>query len=67
MIKMENASLVRKFGVFCKECGRVLKVTKKPDKAEFKTIVKVSALGMAIIGLIGFLVILIKQSIFGGL
>ncbi len=63
---MESDTLTKKVRIFIKECGRVLKVTKKPNKAEFKTIVKVSALGMAIIGLIGFLVLLTKQSIFGG-
>ncbi|OYT32910.1 protein translocase SEC61 complex subunit gamma [Candidatus Woesearchaeota archaeon ex4484_78] len=46
---------------FIKECRRVLKVTKKPDKQEFLTIVKVSALGMAIIGIIGFLIHMIKE------
>ena len=63
---MENATPNRRFGTFLKECGRVLRVTKKPSKQEFQTIVKVSALGMAIIGLIGFLIIVLKQSIFGG-
>ncbi len=43
------------------ECGRVWRVTKKPSKFEFKTIVKVSALGIAIIGLIGFMVTLVKE------
>ena len=42
------------------ECKRVLKVTKKPNMTEFKVIVKVSGLGMIIIGLIGFLVQMIK-------
>jgi protein translocase SEC61 complex gamma subunit len=36
-------------------------VTKKPSKFEFKTIVKVSALGIAIIGLIGFIIQLAKE------
>ncbi len=49
-----------RFKRFVKECFRVLKVTKKPDKAEFATVVKVSALGIAIIGLIGFAIHLIK-------
>jgi protein transport protein SEC61 subunit gamma-like protein len=43
------------------ECRRVLKITKKPGSDEFKTIVKVSGLGMAIVGLIGFLVVMIKD------
>lgn len=43
------------------EYKRVLKVTKKPSNEEFKTIVKVSGLGMLVIGLIGFLITLIKE------
>ena len=53
-------SLFFKSKRFIKECGRVLKVTKKPSNIEFKTIVKVSALGMAIIGLVGFLIHMLK-------
>ena len=45
---------------FVGECVRVLKVTKKPDAFEFKTIVKVSGLGILIIGLIGFVVQMAK-------
>jgi protein transport protein SEC61 subunit gamma-like protein len=48
------------------ECRRVLKVTKKPSRDEFKTIVKVSGLGMIIIGLIGFLVTMASLVIKGG-
>jgi len=46
---------------FFKECKRVLKVTKKPNMEEFKTIVKVSGLGIAIIGLLGFMINIIKM------
>ncbi|MBI4149807.1 protein translocase SEC61 complex subunit gamma [Candidatus Woesearchaeota archaeon] len=46
---------------FFAECVRVVKVTKKPTMLEFKTIVKVSALGIALIGLLGFLTQLIKE------
>ncbi|MBT3261946.1 protein translocase SEC61 complex subunit gamma [Candidatus Woesearchaeota archaeon] len=41
---------------FFKECIRVFKVTKKPSMEEFKVIVKVSGIGMLIIGLIGFFI-----------
>ena len=41
------------------ECRRVLRVTKKPSNEEFKSIIKVSSLGIALIGLIGFLIQLI--------
>ncbi len=41
---------------FIFECIRVFKITKKPGKEEFMTIVKVSGIGILLIGLIGFLV-----------
>ncbi|MBW3017766.1 protein translocase SEC61 complex subunit gamma [Candidatus Woesearchaeota archaeon] len=43
------------------ECKRVLKVTKKPDRLEFTTIVKVSGLGILVIGLIGFLIHMLRE------
>ncbi len=49
---------------FIQECFRVLKVTKKPDSTELKTIVKVSGLGILIIGLIGFVVTMAKLLFF---
>lgn len=49
---------------FIGECLRVLRVTKKPDAIEFKTIVKVSGLGILIIGLIGFIVQMTKLLFF---
>lgn len=45
---------------FIMECKRVLKVTKKPSRDEFKIIVKASGIGMIIIGLIGFIVHMLK-------
>ncbi|MBI5871785.1 protein translocase SEC61 complex subunit gamma [archaeon] len=45
-----------KFKSFIKECKRVLFVTKKPNKEEFKGIVKVTGIGILIIGLIGALI-----------
>lgn len=44
---------------FILECRRVLRVTKKPGSDEFKIIVKVSGIGMIIIGLIGFFIYII--------
>jgi len=41
---------------FVKELIRVFKITKKPNKQEFSIVVKVSAIGIAVIGLIGFLI-----------
>ena len=57
-------SLIFKIKRFIIECKRVLKVTRKPDSIEFKTIVKVSGLGMCVIGLIGFIIQVMKQLFF---
>ena len=48
---------------FLSQCVRVIKVTRKPSMLEFKTIVKVSALGMVIIGVVGFLIHMVKELI----
>jgi protein transport protein SEC61 subunit gamma-like protein len=44
---------------FLMKCRRVWQVLKKPTKMEFQQTTKVSAIGIAIIGLIGFIVALI--------
>lgn len=48
---------------FIMECRRVLIVTKKPGREEFKAVVKVSGVGMIIIGLIGFFIFIIGDLI----
>jgi protein transport protein SEC61 subunit gamma and related proteins len=55
--------MFEKLKAFVNECVRVLRVTKKPNKEEFSTIVKVSAIGLAIIGLIGMIVYVITEMI----
>lgn len=60
----QQASLMSRIRDYLLECSRVLKVTKKPSMAEFKTIVQVSGLGIAIIGILGFLLYLIKTLFF---
>ena len=59
-----QTSWTYKIKSFIGECVRVLRVTKKPDAFEFKTIVKVSALGILIIGAIGFVVQMVKVLFF---
>jgi len=49
-------NLFIKFKTFIIESKRVFQITKKPSKNEFQTIVKVTAIGVAIIGLIGFMI-----------
>ena len=53
-----------RFKEFLQECRRVLLVTKKPTKDEFKTIFKISGLGILVIGFIGFLIHLVKTYLF---
>jgi protein transport protein SEC61 subunit gamma-like protein len=45
---------MEKLKSFGKKCIRVWHLLKKPDKLEFTTIAKVSAIGLALIGVIGF-------------
>jgi protein transport protein SEC61 subunit gamma and related proteins len=61
----QNTGVVHRVKNFINECARVLRVTKKPDRREFLTTVKVTALGIALIGIIGFLLAITKQLIFG--
>ena len=49
---------------FLKQCERVLRVSKKPDMDEYKTVAKVTGIGILIIGVIGFIVSLLSQVIF---
>ncbi len=64
-LQEEKQNFFTRFKSFIKECKRVFRITKKPTMKEFKIIVKVTAIGIAIIGIIGFLIqmiwILIKK------
>ena len=41
---------------FAQQCFRVWHLLRKPSKTEFRTTAKVSAIGLGIIGAIGFLI-----------
>jgi len=41
---------------FIKQCQRVLHVAKKPDRAEFINVAKITGIGIIIIGVIGFII-----------
>ncbi len=41
---------------FFGKCKRVWHILRKPDSNEFKTTAKVAAIGLGLIGLIGFLI-----------
>ena len=52
----EKQSLGSKLKSFFLQNKRVLKITKKPAKEEFKTILKVTGIGTLLIGLVGFII-----------
>jgi protein transport protein SEC61 subunit gamma and related proteins len=56
--------MIQKLKSFIAECKRVLMITKKPDKVEYNTTVKVAGLGILVIGALGFLLFLLKEIIF---
>ena len=52
-----------RFDRFVKDSKRVLKVSRKPDRNEYLEFAKITALGILIIGAIGFVIVLIGQLI----
>jgi len=46
---------------FALKCRRVWQVLKKPTKQELETVIKVSAIGILVLGFIGFLISLIVK------
>lgn len=53
---MAFKDLWQKLKAFLVECKRVLLVTKKPTKDEFKAVLKITGIGTLIIGLMGFII-----------
>ena len=45
------------FNKFMKDAKRVLKVSRKPDKDEYFDLAKISALGVVVIGGIGYIIV----------
>lgn len=41
---------------FFAECKRVLLITRKPTKQEYKDLVKITGIGILIIGFVGFVI-----------
>jgi protein transport protein SEC61 subunit gamma and related proteins len=54
----EKQTPFTKLKSFLAQCKRVFRITKKPSMEEFKVIVKISGLGIAIIGVLGFFIYL---------
>ncbi len=52
-------TIKEKLSSFFGQCGRVWSLLRKPNMDEFKAVSKVSAIGLGIIGLLGFAITLI--------
>ncbi len=53
--------LTTKLKSFYVKCRRVWSVMKKPSRKEYEQVAKVSAIGISILGLIGFLISIIMS------
>lgn len=52
----------QKIKSFALKCKRVWQVLKKPTRVEFETVAKISAIGILILGVLGFLISLIIKA-----
>ena len=64
MEEVTKPSLTQRFKSFLIECRRVWQVTKKPNKEELKIIVKITGIGILVIGFIGFTINILWQLLF---
>jgi protein transport protein SEC61 subunit gamma-like protein len=55
------AKIFSQLGTFIAKCKRVWMVLKKPTKDEFTKVAKVSAVGILIIGFLGFIISLVMS------
>lgn len=53
-----------KLSSFALQCVRVWHLLKKPSSEEFKAVAKISALGLGLIGLLGFVITLLMNFIY---
>lgn len=53
-----------KIGSFVAQCVRVWHLLKKPSLEEFKVVSKVSAIGLGVIGLLGFAISVIMNFVY---
>ncbi|HLE05724.1 MAG TPA: protein translocase SEC61 complex subunit gamma [Candidatus Nanoarchaeia archaeon] len=58
-------NLLHKAVRFLQEAKRVVNISRKPSKTEFVSIMKVCAIGLSLMGLIGFAIQVFYQYIIG--
>ena len=62
MEEITGNKTIGKLKTFYEKSKRVWLILKKPTKKEYEMIAKVSAIGIAILGVIGFLISIIMQA-----
>lgn len=60
-----NTQIIEPLKAFIKQSERVLNVTHKPGKFEFRQIAYITAIGMVVIGVIGFAISMIAKLLTG--
>jgi protein transport protein SEC61 subunit gamma-like protein len=60
---MENQFIIKTKSFFT-QCVRVWHLLRKPTLEEFKAVSKISAIGLGLIGLLGFLITLIMTFVY---
>ncbi len=63
MMLITIMAIREKFNSFIGQCVRVWHLLRKPTSEEFKTVSKVSAIGLGIIGLLGFIITIVMTLI----
>jgi protein transport protein SEC61 subunit gamma-like protein len=56
--------IAQKIGSFFGQCVRVWHLLRKPTNEEFKAVAKISAIGLGLIGLLGFAITLIMNFVY---
>lgn len=57
-------AIKEKLGSFFSQCRRVWQLLRKPTAEEFKAVSKISALGLGLIGLMGFVITIIMNFVY---
>ena len=61
---MEETSFNQNMKSFFLKCKRVWHALKKPTRSEFETVTKVSAIGVLVLGVIGFAISILMNLFF---
>ena len=65
MLKTKIKTFIKRIPYHVKEYVRILKISRKPNKEEFMKVAKITAVGMLIVGVIGFLIQSINMLVTG--